>query len=249
MAGDYFQKQKLIFLSVCSRDTQVMIMLQDSCQESWAVALLLLPVASPHVMQSGVLECQFVLTVCQCADTWGVAAVGALVPWAQLLVPLHSSLCQGEQSQSLHLPHGSAGWAEERPQVASRLPTAFSALWCSCLSFIQELFSYVWILQGLKYPGLKSFAPDKPGEIFLLDLNEDNPRTVELRISRGFDLASFNPHGISTYIDRGKELEVVANISLESIIRNPFAALHCTPNSSCWETKKFGFFYLCFALF
>lgn len=126
---------------------------------------------------------------------------------------------------------------------------AFSALWCSCLPFIRELFSYVWILQGLKYPGIKSFAPDKPGEIFLMDLNEDNPRAVELRISRGFDLASFNPHGISTYIDRGKELEMVANISLESTIRNHFAALPCTPNgSSCWETKKFGVFYLCFAL-
>ncbi|XP_056341736.1 serum paraoxonase/arylesterase 2 isoform X2 [Oenanthe melanoleuca] len=59
-----------------------------------------------------------------------------------------------------------------------------------------------FISSGLKYPGLMSFAPDKPGEIFLMDLNEDNPRAVELRISRGFDLASFNPHGISTYIDR-----------------------------------------------
>ncbi|RLW11335.1 hypothetical protein DV515_00001534 [Chloebia gouldiae] len=59
-----------------------------------------------------------------------------------------------------------------------------------------------FISSGLKYPGLKSFAPDKPGEIFLMDLTEDNPRAAELRISRGFDLASFNPHGISTYIDR-----------------------------------------------
>nr|XP_009504906.1 PREDICTED: serum paraoxonase/arylesterase 2-like [Phalacrocorax carbo] len=59
-----------------------------------------------------------------------------------------------------------------------------------------------FISSGLKYPGIKSLAPDKPGEIFLMDLNEDNPRAVELRINRGFDLASFNPHGISTYIDR-----------------------------------------------
>ncbi|KAM6209154.1 serum paraoxonase/arylesterase 2 isoform 1-T2 [Sarcoramphus papa] len=59
-----------------------------------------------------------------------------------------------------------------------------------------------FISSGLKYPGIKSLAPDKPGEIFLMDLNEDNPRAVELRISRGFDLASFNPHGISTYVDR-----------------------------------------------
>ncbi|XP_019329485.1 PREDICTED: serum paraoxonase/arylesterase 2 [Aptenodytes forsteri] len=59
-----------------------------------------------------------------------------------------------------------------------------------------------FISSGLKYPGIKSLAPDKAGEIFLMDLNEDNPRAVELRISRGFDLASFNPHGISTYVDR-----------------------------------------------
>ncbi|XP_025064810.1 serum paraoxonase/arylesterase 2 isoform X1 [Alligator sinensis] len=60
----------------------------------------------------------------------------------------------------------------------------------------------VFISSGLKYPGVKSFAPDKPGEILLMDLNEKNPKARELRISRGFDLASFNPHGISTYIDK-----------------------------------------------
>ncbi|KAM5255205.1 serum paraoxonase/arylesterase 2 isoform 2-T2 [Ctenodactylus gundi] len=55
---------------------------------------------------------------------------------------------------------------------------------------------------GLKFPGLHSFAPDKPGGILMMDLNEEKPRALELRISRGFDLASFNPHGISTFIDR-----------------------------------------------
>ncbi|XP_054240721.1 serum paraoxonase/arylesterase 2 [Indicator indicator] len=59
-----------------------------------------------------------------------------------------------------------------------------------------------FISSGLKYPGIKSLAPDKPGEIFLMDLNENNPRAVSLRVSRGFDLASFNPHGISTYTDK-----------------------------------------------
>ncbi|XP_068790995.1 serum paraoxonase/arylesterase 2 [Struthio camelus] len=58
-----------------------------------------------------------------------------------------------------------------------------------------------FISSGLKYPGMHSFVPDKPGEIFLMDLNEENPRAVELRISRGFDLASFSPHGMSTYVD------------------------------------------------
>ncbi|EHH52331.1 hypothetical protein EGM_12758 [Macaca fascicularis] len=54
---------------------------------------------------------------------------------------------------------------------------------------------------GLKFPGLHSFAPDKPGGILMMDLKEEKPRARELRISRGFDLASFNPHGISTFID------------------------------------------------
>ncbi|XP_075443416.1 serum paraoxonase/arylesterase 2-like [Ascaphus truei] len=58
-----------------------------------------------------------------------------------------------------------------------------------------------FISSGLKYPGLMSFAPGKPGEIFLLDLNDENLHPISLRFSRGFHLASFNPHGISTYID------------------------------------------------
>ncbi|XP_044533846.1 serum paraoxonase/arylesterase 2-like isoform X2 [Gracilinanus agilis] len=54
---------------------------------------------------------------------------------------------------------------------------------------------------GLKVPGIQCFAPEKPGGILLLDLNKDKPRALELRVSRGFDLMSFNPHGISTFID------------------------------------------------
>ncbi|XP_053570044.1 serum paraoxonase/arylesterase 2 isoform X2 [Bombina bombina] len=58
-----------------------------------------------------------------------------------------------------------------------------------------------FISSGLKYPGLISFAPEKPGEIFLLDLNDEELRPISLRFSRDFELASFNPHGISTYIE------------------------------------------------
>ncbi|XP_075684876.1 serum paraoxonase/arylesterase 2-like [Rhinoderma darwinii] len=58
-----------------------------------------------------------------------------------------------------------------------------------------------FISSGLKYPGLVAFAPEKPGEIFLLDLNDEKLRPSSLRISKGFDLSTFNPHGISTYID------------------------------------------------
>ncbi|XP_073438170.1 serum paraoxonase/arylesterase 2-like [Dendrobates tinctorius] len=58
-----------------------------------------------------------------------------------------------------------------------------------------------FITSGLKFPGLMSFAPERPGEIFLLDLNDETLRPSTLRISKGFDLSTFSPHGISTYID------------------------------------------------
>nr|DBA25258.1 TPA: hypothetical protein GDO54_012808 [Pyxicephalus adspersus] len=46
-----------------------------------------------------------------------------------------------------------------------------------------------------------SFAPNRPGEIFLLDLNDKKLRPSSLRISRGFDVSTFSPHGLSIYID------------------------------------------------
>ncbi|XP_035971589.1 serum paraoxonase/arylesterase 1 isoform X2 [Halichoerus grypus] len=59
-----------------------------------------------------------------------------------------------------------------------------------------------FISSGLKYPGIKSFAPDKPGKILLMDLNEEDPKVLELRVTgSNFDQSSFNPHGISTFTD------------------------------------------------
>ncbi|KAM5255202.1 serum paraoxonase/arylesterase 1 isoform 1-T1 [Ctenodactylus gundi] len=59
-----------------------------------------------------------------------------------------------------------------------------------------------FISTGLKYPGIKSFEPDKPGKILLMDLNEEDPGVIELKIIEGrLDVASFNPHGISTFTD------------------------------------------------
>lgn len=66
MAGDYFLKQKLMFSFMCSGGTQGMITLQNLCQELWAVALLLLPMASPGVTQPVVLHCRFVPSVSVC---------------------------------------------------------------------------------------------------------------------------------------------------------------------------------------
>ncbi|CAO2602871.1 Serum paraoxonase/arylesterase 1 [Lemmus lemmus] len=55
---------------------------------------------------------------------------------------------------------------------------------------------------GLKYPGIKSFEPNKPGKILLMDLNEKNPEVLELEMTGNkFDKSSFNPHGVSTFTD------------------------------------------------
>ncbi|KAJ8796547.1 hypothetical protein J1605_002144 [Eschrichtius robustus] len=77
-----------------------------------------------------------------------------------------------------------------------------------------------FISSGLKYPGMPNFAPDEPGQIFLMDLNEQNPRVQALNISDGFDKASFNPHGISTFIDKDQivYLYVVNHPHMESTV-------------------------------
>ncbi|XP_074539806.1 serum paraoxonase/arylesterase 2-like [Halichoeres trimaculatus] len=57
-----------------------------------------------------------------------------------------------------------------------------------------------FISTGLKYPGLP--PSDVLGKIVVLDMNDDSPvKPVELRMPRNFDLESFNPHGISIYVD------------------------------------------------
>ncbi|KAJ8354338.1 hypothetical protein SKAU_G00219050 [Synaphobranchus kaupii] len=62
------------------------------------------------------------------------------------------------------------------------------------------------ISTGLRYPGLPSFS-GVHGKIFMLDLEDERLKPVELRIGRGFDFDSFNPHGISIYTDE-KDLSV-----------------------------------------
>lgn len=51
---------------------------------------------------------------------------------------------------------------------------------------------------------MPDFAPGETGKIFLIDLNEQVPRAQALKISGGFEEALFNPHGISTFIGKGK---------------------------------------------
>ncbi|XP_037641179.1 serum paraoxonase/arylesterase 2-like isoform X1 [Sebastes umbrosus] len=60
------------------------------------------------------------------------------------------------------------------------------------------------ISTGLKYPGMPSFSDD-PGKMYVLDLLHPKPTPVELQIKGGLDLSSFNPHGISVYIDEADD--------------------------------------------
>jgi arylesterase/paraoxonase len=66
------------------------------------------------------------------------------------------------------------------------------------------MHTYSLFLKGLKYSGLPNFAPGEPGKIFLMDLNEQNPRPQALTFSNGFDKEIFNPHEISTFTGKGK---------------------------------------------
>uniref|UniRef100_A0A4W5LDJ1 Paraoxonase n=1 Tax=Hucho hucho TaxID=62062 RepID=A0A4W5LDJ1_9TELE len=67
----------------------------------------------------------------------------------------------------------------------------------------------VIISTGLKDPVLPSYS-DAPGKMYTIDMSEDSRmKPVELRMGRGFDLDSFNPHGISVYTDETVYLFVV----------------------------------------
>ena len=54
---------------------------------------------------------------------------------------------------------------------------------------------------------MPSFS-DGPGKIFSIDLTDPRIKPVELRMTRNFDVDSFNPHGISTFIDQSGTIKV-----------------------------------------
>lgn len=43
---------------------------------------------------------------------------------------------------------------------------------------------------------------EEKGKIFTIDLKDPKMKPMELRMSRSFDLESFNPHGISVFTDQ-----------------------------------------------
>uniref|UniRef100_A0A8B9X7W8 Paraoxonase n=1 Tax=Bos mutus grunniens TaxID=30521 RepID=A0A8B9X7W8_BOSMU len=78
-----------------------------------------------------------------------------------------------------------------------------------------------FISAGLRYPGVKSFEPDKPGKILLMDLNKEDPTVLELKMTgSNFDASSFNPHGISTFTDEDNTvyLLVVSHPDVKSTV-------------------------------
>ncbi|KAM3613860.1 uncharacterized protein V6R79_006008 [Siganus canaliculatus] len=52
---------------------------------------------------------------------------------------------------------------------------------------------------GLTFPGFPTEGA--AGKMFVLDMNDSRLKPEELRMPRNFDLDSFNPHGISAYVD------------------------------------------------
>ncbi|ELK12516.1 Serum paraoxonase/arylesterase 1 [Pteropus alecto] len=79
----------------------------------------------------------------------------------------------------------------------------------------------VFISAGLKYAGFKHLDTNKPGKILLMDMNEEDPTALELRIiGNTFNLSSFNPHGISTFTDEDNTvyLMVVNHPDLQSTV-------------------------------
>ncbi|KAM5158330.1 serum paraoxonase/arylesterase 2-like [Mantella aurantiaca] len=60
-----------------------------------------------------------------------------------------------------------------------------------------------FVSSGLKFHELKSFAPNRPAEILLVDMNDDVLHSEPLQLGKGVNASSFNPHGLSAYIDEG----------------------------------------------
>lgn len=75
--------------------------------------------------------------------------------------------------------------------------SCFSSLCSATVSFISCHRSFS---KGLKYPGMP--VTEENGKIFTIDLKDPQMKPVELRMSRNFDLDSFNPHGISAFTDK-----------------------------------------------
>lgn len=83
-------------------------------------------------------------------------------------------------------------------------------------STLCEITGYLWWppqptccfpLQGLKIFNMPSFS-DEPGKMYVMDMLHPRPTPVQLQIKGELDLSSFNPHGISAYVDEAGKVQV-----------------------------------------
>ncbi|XP_029307396.1 serum paraoxonase/arylesterase 2-like isoform X2 [Cottoperca gobio] len=118
---------------------------------------------------------------------------------------LYSGLCQVlEITDTNNFSCSSYFWKRtfaSRELVQNHLPNCFAL---KNLDYGSEDITIMgdglaFISTGLKFPGMPS--SDATGKIFSLDMTDPRMKPVELRMPRNFDLESFNPHGISVYID------------------------------------------------
>uniref|UniRef100_A0A3Q3EL00 Paraoxonase n=1 Tax=Labrus bergylta TaxID=56723 RepID=A0A3Q3EL00_9LABR len=100
---------------------------------------------------------------------------------------------------------------------------------CFYCLMTEYIFGY---LKGLQYPGMPT--SDGPGRIFVLDMNDSRLKPVELRMPRNFDLESFNPHGISVYIDPNDTVNLFvvshpehkSQVELFKFVEDDFSLVH-----------------------
>lgn len=95
--------------------------------------------------------------------------------------------------------------------------TALLCHWTTkcCDVIVSFILYYRFVFQGLKYPGLP--VTEEDGKIFTIDLKDPQMKPVELRMSRNFDLESFNPHGISAFIDKKNGNDTHMQLSTKSL--------------------------------
>uniref|UniRef100_UPI00358E10FA serum paraoxonase/arylesterase 2-like isoform X2 n=1 Tax=Myxine glutinosa TaxID=7769 RepID=UPI00358E10FA len=75
------------------------------------------------------------------------------------------------------------------------------------------------ISSGLKYLGIIDRNEGKPGHIYWLDLNAEDPQPKAFSLSSGFDAGNFHPHGISYFLEDQDDYSEGAHLF---VVNHPF---------------------------
>ncbi|KAM9310024.1 serum paraoxonase/arylesterase 2-like [Pholidichthys leucotaenia] len=97
---------------------------------------------------------------------------------------------------------------------------------------------HAFLSAGLKYPGLPSFS-DEPVKMYILDLLHPKQTPVLLNIKGELDLSSFNPHGLSVYVDEAGEQQQVHDMEMDLIFDYYVFAVSHPQHESQVELFKF----------